>query len=365
MEKEYEYSVLATFVNLHKEDLQKFIVNDIYLNTGFTSSTCNLYTTMSESLIDLIHREYKNKSINIIRNVMEKWYLKYQLSISQDSIEVIENVLNKSVEEYGSDSTTQIEIKKELKIIFEVIYFILGVTNLKIVKPYSEVRTDSITEIVEILISHQEHNGIVHTLKKIEELFSFKRSSYYSFVPETRGIIGVFGQEMKKIKMLKVSLTSQKPLELAYQTKKAIYIKDARLHFDDFFIKEFQLVSLVIVPVYSHKTMYGWLILDNVGQVFNLSLEELEDLERIGKLLGVYIDTRGLYVMKEEVGILSPREQDVLKLLAEGYENKAIGEELHLSSNTVRDYVSHLMMKLDAKNRTHLVALSLRKQIIQ
>ncbi|WP_369436298.1 LuxR C-terminal-related transcriptional regulator [Lysinibacillus fusiformis] len=50
----------------------------------------------------------------------------------------------------------------------------------------------------------------------------------------------------------------------------------------------------------------------------------------------------------------------ILRLLAEGYDNKKIGGLLFLSEYTVRDYVSSLMTKLKAKNRTQVVASAFR-----
>jgi NarL family two-component system response regulator LiaR len=51
---------------------------------------------------------------------------------------------------------------------------------------------------------------------------------------------------------------------------------------------------------------------------------------------------------------LTPREHEVLSLVTEGFTNREIAERLFLSEGTVRNAVSALMAKLNAKNRTHL-----------
>lgn len=56
----------------------------------------------------------------------------------------------------------------------------------------------------------------------------------------------------------------------------------------------------------------------------------------------------------EEEG-LSDREQEVLRLIAEGLSNREIAEQLFLSEGTVRNYVSQLLAKLDVRDRTQLV----------
>jgi len=49
---------------------------------------------------------------------------------------------------------------------------------------------------------------------------------------------------------------------------------------------------------------------------------------------------------------LSPREAEVLRLLAQGMSNREIAERLYLSRRTVEFHISRLLSKLDARNRT-------------
>lgn len=52
---------------------------------------------------------------------------------------------------------------------------------------------------------------------------------------------------------------------------------------------------------------------------------------------------------------LTPREMDVLKLLAQGYANKEICQELHLAEVTVKKHVQNVIQKLGVSDRTHAV----------
>jgi DNA-binding NarL/FixJ family response regulator len=49
---------------------------------------------------------------------------------------------------------------------------------------------------------------------------------------------------------------------------------------------------------------------------------------------------------------LSEREQEVLKLLAEGLSNKEIGQKLSLAEGTVKNYVTNLLGKIGVRDRT-------------
>jgi DNA-binding NarL/FixJ family response regulator len=61
---------------------------------------------------------------------------------------------------------------------------------------------------------------------------------------------------------------------------------------------------------------------------------------------------------------LSPREIDILRLIAGGYSNKEIGRSLHLSEGTVKNYVTELLARLDCRDRTHLVLTAIRRRLI-
>lgn len=49
---------------------------------------------------------------------------------------------------------------------------------------------------------------------------------------------------------------------------------------------------------------------------------------------------------------LSPRELEVMKLLAQGKLNKEIAYELYLAHDTVKNTITHALVKLGARNRT-------------
>jgi two-component system response regulator DesR len=61
---------------------------------------------------------------------------------------------------------------------------------------------------------------------------------------------------------------------------------------------------------------------------------------------------------------LTPRERDVLRLLADGLSNDEIGKQLFIAAETVRGYIRKAMEKLGADTRTEAVALALRQRLI-
>jgi DNA-binding NarL/FixJ family response regulator len=61
---------------------------------------------------------------------------------------------------------------------------------------------------------------------------------------------------------------------------------------------------------------------------------------------------------------LTPREIDVLRLIANGNANKLIGARLSITEETVKGYVKSILSKLGARDRTHAVTVALKRGII-
>jgi len=61
---------------------------------------------------------------------------------------------------------------------------------------------------------------------------------------------------------------------------------------------------------------------------------------------------------------LTPREVEVLSLVARGFGNKEVGDVLGTAPGTVKAHVQSILSKLGAKDRTHAVTLAIRRGII-
>jgi two-component system response regulator DevR len=66
---------------------------------------------------------------------------------------------------------------------------------------------------------------------------------------------------------------------------------------------------------------------------------------------------KGKHLMQDEkLARLSPQEERILALVADGQTNKEIGEELHLAEKTVKNYVSSILSKLEVGRRAEAAA---------
>jgi DNA-binding NarL/FixJ family response regulator len=82
-------------------------------------------------------------------------------------------------------------------------------------------------------------------------------------------------------------------------------------------------------------------------------------LEQVGRLQRQVLAPRGLAFSG-----LTPRETEVLRLVAEGHDTAEIAAEMCYSERTVKNVLHDLTTRLQLKNRTHAVAYAMREGLI-
>ena len=83
-----------------------------------------------------------------------------------------------------------------------------------------------------------------------------------------------------------------------------------------------------------------------------------------GSLLQPLVASKLFRQISNNIERPSPRELEVLQLLAKGLTNKAIAQSLFITERTVKFHVSSILSKLDANNRTEAVKIALEKGFI-
>jgi len=100
---------------------------------------------------------------------------------------------------------------------------------------------------------------------------------------------------------------------------------------------------------FSLKTLYRCINRVYAGQIWANS-SELEDvMEALTQLVPKRV------VNPDGLQLLTKREDDVVRLLAEGMQNREIARELNLSEHTIKNYLFHIFDKLGVSSRVELI----------
>ncbi|HMB63466.1 MAG TPA: response regulator transcription factor [Eudoraea sp.] len=92
-------------------------------------------------------------------------------------------------------------------------------------------------------------------------------------------------------------------------------------------------------------------------------------------VIGIYLNKKSLQkspaqppgtdLAKIEKLGLTDREYEVLQEISMGLSNREIADKLFISESTIKTHVSNLLVKLDAKRRTHAIQIAKAMQIIK
>lgn len=98
--------------------------------------------------------------------------------------------------------------------------------------------------------------------------------------------------------------------------------------------------------------------------VQSASAPESLDIESLLSVLhingGIMIRPRQVQSVRRDADPLTSREQQVLALVAEGYSNKLVANQLGIRERTVKNHLTGIMTKLRASDRTHAVVTAVR-----
>ena len=104
-------------------------------------------------------------------------------------------------------------------------------------------------------------------------------------------------------------------------------------------------------------------IVRHEGSILDIVCHKQPLYNKYNKIVGVLGFSMAVPQVMPKVNI-SKREQQVLRLLAEGGTDKSIALCLNLSPRTIESHINNLKTKLQAKNRIELTSLSLAMKIL-
>lgn len=219
--------------------------------------------------------------------------------------------------------------------------------------------------------------NLQETLERIATGFvqylPFERVALFAYSPTDHAGIGMYGYQYNDhaVRKIKVHIANIPLFQHGVQNHHPIYVPDAARGFPYHYVKQFQLQSVVIAPLYlpvDNKVLGAAVLDQGEDKPFELSAETWTALMKFSKYAA---ETLTRYWKNGQLPghtfhhvRLSPREHDVIQLMADGLSIGEAAQTLSLSEFTVRDYIASAVKKLNAKNRTQAVAIALRLGLI-
>ena len=94
---------------------------------------------------------------------------------------------------------------------------------------------------------------------------------------------------------------------------------------------------------------------DMIKQLHQAAVGKMVISERLTALLAEALrSNKPQQASRPDFDSLTPREKDILRLIAEGLSNKMIGRKLDISDGTVKVHVKHLLKKLNLRSRVEV-----------
>ncbi|WP_167751306.1 response regulator transcription factor [Lentibacillus salicampi] len=258
-----------------------------------------------------------------------------------------------------------------------------GKDSFEITKQEQQWKNSVIMFNETIMRSNNYNEAIENITAGFVNYLPFERCALFSYSANEQTGVGLFGhrldnkaiqnisEDISQLPLIRDNLQLVRLFGKTMNYLQPIYIKDASIGFPDHYVKQFDLKSVVIAPIFvsSNNRLFGAAILDQgAGKHFKVSQDTFTALlkfgQSAGEILAKYYHKHTRDDHQSGTLHLSPREIEVMKLMAEGASTSEAASDLNLSEYTVRDYVSAIMQKMDARNRTEAVARAIRQGLI-
>jgi DNA-binding CsgD family transcriptional regulator len=236
-------------------------------------------------------------------------------------------------------------------------------------------KDSSLLFLQSLLRSKNASKAVELITEGLVDYLPFSRCALFIYSPGEHSGVGVYGHNIdhQSIQGIKEGI-DHFPLLKKYLSQlnfsKPIYLSDAAGALPEKYISKFQLKSLIVVPIFvpTENRLIGIALLDKgENNFFSVNTQTLTALIKFGQYAGEVLNKYWEEAIQQfgvQQSILSPREIEVMKLMAEGASINDAANQLHLSAYTVRDYVSAIIQKLNARNRTEAAVKAVKMQII-
>jgi DNA-binding CsgD family transcriptional regulator len=209
-----------------------------------------------------------------------------------------------------------------------------------------------------------QEEQICHILSTFKEVFYSEKLSFYRFSPigyVGEGVAQLENGLFQSISYIRDDIRSLPIIKRAVEQRKAIFYSGQEIItlISSRYHREGPLIGLIVVPIYVNNLSIAYVCSEYIHSVPPSDGQTVKLLTQFGSIAG------GVLLQPQRISHpkLSPRENEIVRALANGFSTKELTELLSLSEATIKQYIKSVFVKLGAKNRAHAVSIYLAPKI--
>jgi len=209
-----------------------------------------------------------------------------------------------------------------------------------------------------------QEEQICYILSSFDSTFTTDRISFFRFSPigyVGEGVAQLEDGNLQSLSYIRDDIRSLPIIKKAVAERKAycysgqdmITLISSRYNFNS------PVKAIIVVPIFVNNLTIAYIVSEHLKHFPQMDEKRLELLTLFGSIAGRVL------IQPEKVSHpkLSPREDEILRALANGLSTKELIDLLFLSEGTIKQHIKSSFVKLGAKNRAHAVSIYLAPRI--
>ncbi|MEH7115108.1 LuxR C-terminal-related transcriptional regulator [Neobacillus niacini] len=227
-------------------------------------------------------------------------------------------------------------------------------------------QTDILKQVSDLTNISNHEDKLYSILQTYIDIFPVKDAFLYRYSPIgylCEGVIGLSSSRIIHIREERASIKTASGFIPLLKDKKARFytgIEFTKLMTSDYIFSS-KIDSALVVPLCIGPVIIGFILSYHIDGEPNFDKKLLETITHFGKLSGSLLENNE---MVGNTQILSKREVEVMQRISWGENTEEIADLLGIGNLTIQQYVKSVLKKLKVQNRTHAIAVLLRKGMI-
>jgi len=211
-------------------------------------------------------------------------------------------------------------------------------------------------------ISHEEQ--IYRIVEMFIEIFPVNNAFLFRYSPFGylgEGVLAIRGKQYEPIQEIREDLRSLPLILSTIRKKRAQFFSGKDIYLKHPIVKYKENINnQLIIPISSYNIVKGYIVSVEILDTESINENLLDCATLYGQLVGKIIESS----IDSENLILSKRELEVMRRIAEGDSTKEMANSMNLSEFTVKQYVKSSLTKLGVQNRAHAIAELFRRGLL-